>query len=100
NDLAQLRFADAAPPLVNNVDARAVRAGDEIRDGLVRQVSAPVRWIEVVETLVREGVTTVVELGPGTVLGGLVKKIDKSLRVLNVEDPASLDATAKALSEA
>jgi [acyl-carrier-protein] S-malonyltransferase len=100
NDLAQLRFADAAPPLVNNVDARVVRAGDELRDGLVRQVSAPVRWISVVETLAREGVTTVVELGPGTVLGGLVKKIDKGLRVLNVEDPASLDAAAKALAEA
>ena len=99
NDLAQLRFADATPPLVNNVEARVVRGGDECRDGLVRQVSAPVRWIEVVERLAREGVTTVVELGPGTVLGGLVKKIDKGLRVLNVEDPASLDATAKALSE-
>ena len=100
NDLAQLRFEDAKTPLVNNVEAHAVRAGDECREGLVRQVSAPVRWIEVVETLAREGVTTVVELGPGTVLGGLVKKIDKNLRVSNVEDPASLEATVAALREA
>jgi [acyl-carrier-protein] S-malonyltransferase len=100
NDLAQLRFADAATPLVNNVEAKVVRAGEECREGLVRQVSAPVRWIEVVETLAREGVKTVVELGPGTVLGGLVKKIAKDLRVLNVEDPASLEATAAALGEA
>jgi [acyl-carrier-protein] S-malonyltransferase len=100
NDLAQLRFADAAAPLVNNVEAKVVRLGDECREGLVRQVSAPVRWTSVVETLAREGVTTVVELGPGTVLGGLVKKIAKDLRVLNVEDPASLEATAAALGEA
>jgi [acyl-carrier-protein] S-malonyltransferase len=100
NDLAQLRFADASAPLVNNVEAKVVRSGDECREGLIRQVSAPVRWIEVVETLAREGVKTVVELGPGTVLGGLVKKIAKDVRVLNVEDPASLVATAAALGEA
>jgi [acyl-carrier-protein] S-malonyltransferase len=52
-----------------------------------------------VERLVREGVDTFVEVGPGTVLAGLVKKIDKSVRVLSVEDPASLEATAAALLE-
>jgi [acyl-carrier-protein] S-malonyltransferase len=98
-DLAKLAFRDAEVPLVNNVDARVVRRGDECRDGLVRQVSAPVRWIEVVEGLVREGVRTVVEVGPGAVLGGLVKKIAKDVRVLNVEDPASLEATAAALGQ-
>jgi [acyl-carrier-protein] S-malonyltransferase len=96
-DLAKLDFKAAEVPLVNNVDARVVRAGDACRDGLVRQVSAPVRWIEVVEQLVREGVDTVVEIGPGTVLGGLVKKIAKDVRVLSVEDPASLEAAAAAL---
>ncbi len=96
-DFASLAFRDPEIPLVNNVDAVVVRTGEECRQGLVRQVSAPVRWQEVVEALVREGVDTVIEVGPGTVLTGLVKKIDKGLRVLNVEDPASLEAVVQAL---
>jgi [acyl-carrier-protein] S-malonyltransferase len=96
-DLARLPFHDARIPVVNNVDARVVRTADECRDGLVRQVSTTVRWQESVERLVREGVEAFVEVGPGTVLSGLVNKIDKGARVLSVEDPDSLDATAAAL---
>jgi [acyl-carrier-protein] S-malonyltransferase len=98
-DLARLSFAEAAVPVVNNVDAAVVRSPDSCRDGLVRQVSGTVRWQESVERLVREGVETFVEVGPGTVLSGLVKKIDRSARVLSVEDPASLEATVSALRE-
>jgi [acyl-carrier-protein] S-malonyltransferase len=98
-DLAALSFAEPAMPLVNNVEAAVVRAADACRDGLVRQVSGTVRWQESVERLVREGVDTFVEVGPGAVLSGLVKKIDKNVRVLSVEDPASLEATAAALQE-
>jgi [acyl-carrier-protein] S-malonyltransferase len=96
-DLGRLPFADAGTSLVNNVDAHVVRRADECRDGLVRQVSGAVRWQESVERLVREGVDTFVEVGPGTVLSGLVKKIDRNVRVLSVEDPPSLEATAAAL---
>jgi [acyl-carrier-protein] S-malonyltransferase len=98
-DLAALSFAPPAVPLVNNVDAAVIRAADACRDGLVRQVSGTVRWQEAVERLVREGVDTFVEVGPGTVLSGLVKKIDKTVRVLSVEDPVSLEATTAALQE-
>jgi len=98
-DLASVAFRDPVIPLVNNVDALVIRSADDCREGLVRQVSAPVRWLQVVETLVREGVDTVVEVGPATVLSGLVKKVDKALRVRNVEDPASLEAAVKALAE-
>jgi [acyl-carrier-protein] S-malonyltransferase len=98
-DLARLAFAAPALPVVNNVDAAVVRAADPCRDALVRQVSGTVRWQESVERLVREGVDTFVEVGPGTVLSGLVKKIDRNVRVLGVEDPASLEATAAALQE-
>lgn len=98
-DLAAVSFSPAQVPIVNNVDARAVRSGDECRDGLVRQVSATVRWQESVERLAAEGVDTFVEVGPGLVLSGLVKKIAKDARVLGVEDPASLQATADALRE-
>lgn len=95
--LRALSFADPAVPLVNNVDARVVTAAEACREGLVRQVSGAVRWQESVELLVREGVTTFVEVGPGTVLGGLVKKIAKGARVLSAESPASLEATLAAL---
>ena len=98
-DFASITFRDAAVPLVNNVDACVVRTATECREGLIRQVSAPVRWLEVVQALVREGVDTVIEIGPGTVLAGLVKKIDKGLRVMSVEDPGSLEAAMQALGE-
>jgi [acyl-carrier-protein] S-malonyltransferase len=99
-DLAALAFRDLEVPLVSNVDARVVRAAADLRDGLARQVSGAVRWQESIELLVREGVTTFVEVGPGTVLSGLVKKIHRDARVLNVEDPASLEKTVAALQEA
>ena len=98
-DLEAITFSAPKVPLVNNVDAAVVRGADAGRDGLVRQVSGTVRWQESVERLVREGVDTFVEVGPGTVLSGLVKKIDKNVRVLGVEDPASLEATTAALQE-
>ena len=97
-DLGALAFRDPSLPLVNNVDARVVRTAAECRDGLVRQVSAPVRWQESVERLAREGVDAFVEVGPGTVLSGLVKKTAKGARTFGVEDPASLERTLAALA--
>jgi [acyl-carrier-protein] S-malonyltransferase len=99
-DLGALPFRDLAVPLASNVDARIVRTAADVRDGLIRQVSGAVRWQESVELLVREGVTTFVEIGPGAVLSGLVKKIHREARVLNVEDPRSLEETAAALAGA
>jgi [acyl-carrier-protein] S-malonyltransferase len=96
-DLAALAFRDPQPALVNNADAAPRRSGAECRDGLVRQVSAPVRWHESVLRLVAEGVTTVLEVGPGSVLYGLVKKIAKQVRVTNVEDPRSLEVALRLL---
>ncbi len=84
-------------PVVTNVEARA--NGDVARAPplLVAQVTAPVRWIESVEELARLGVTRVVEVGPGKVLGGLVKRIAPSIEAFNVEDAASLEKTLAAL---
>jgi [acyl-carrier-protein] S-malonyltransferase len=96
-DLERVTFHDARVPLVNNVEARQVSGAAEIREGLVRQVSAPVLWVQCVERLVSQGADTFVEVGPGTVLGGLVKKMARDVRVLNVEDVESLDATVAAL---
>jgi [acyl-carrier-protein] S-malonyltransferase len=96
-DLGRLAFRDPEMRLVNNVDAAVVRDADAVRDGLVRQVSGAVRWQQAVERMVAEGVDTFVEVGPGTVLSGLVKKIHKEARVFNVEDPVSLETAAAAL---
>jgi [acyl-carrier-protein] S-malonyltransferase len=90
-DLDALRFDDLKCPLVANVDARAIRTGSEARDALKRQVARPVRWSESVQVMCDGGVRTFVEIGPGKVLLGLVRSIDKTVRLLNAEDEKSLD---------
>lgn len=97
-DLEKLEFHDLRVPLITNVDAAAIRDGGEARDSLVRQVSSPVRWHESVSYLVKEGVDTFVEVGPGKVLSGLVRQIERSVRCQNVEDAASLRVTREALA--
>lgn len=85
-------------PVVANVDAEPKRDAQEAIEALIRQVSSPVRWEDVVKRLMAEGVRTYVELGPGTVLAGLVKKVDRSLTVVSIESPETLDAALKALT--
>jgi len=97
-DLGRIEFQDLGTPIVTNVDAKATTLGAEARDALVRQVSQPVRWLESVEFLISQGVQSFIEIGPGKVLSGLVRQIDRSLRCVNVEDKASLSATREALS--
>ena len=89
-DLERLSFSEPAMPVVTNVDARATTAPDELRDALVRQVSAPVRWVESMQLLIEKGVDTFVEVGPGKVLSGLMRQINRDVKMLNVEDAASL----------
>src|SRR6185369_766886 len=97
-DLAALNFSEPAMPVVTNVDARATTAPDELRDALVRQVSAPVRWVESMQLLIEKGVDTFVEAGPGKVLSGLMRQISRDVKMLNVEDAASLEATRAAVA--
>jgi len=91
-ELRALASHDPAIPVVANVDALPKHTAAESIDALVRQVSAPVRWEDVVRRLIAEGATTFVELGPGSVLAGLVKKIDRTVTVFGIEDEAGLDA--------
>ncbi|MCA1816851.1 MAG: ACP S-malonyltransferase [Acidobacteria bacterium] len=99
-DLEQVEFKDLRVPLVTNVDARLINAGDEARDSLVRQVSSPVRWGESMELLTKErGVTTFVEVGPGKVLAGLLRQIAPGARYVNVEDAGGVEALRGALAE-
>jgi len=95
--LQGIRFRDLAVPVVTNVDADLLTAGADVMDALVRQVTAPVRWEDVVLRLAKEGVTVCVEVGPGRVLSGLIRRIAPEVQVLNVEDRASLETTVGAL---
>ena len=97
-DLDGIPFKDLAIPIVTNVDAKAINLGADARDALVRQVSQPVRWLQSVEFLINQGVQTLVEIGPGKVLSGLVRQIDRNLRCVNVEDKASLCAVRAVVS--
>jgi len=96
-DLERCSFQNLKCPLVTNVDAEPIRTGAETRTALKRQVSRPVRWQESIQRLLDEGVRTFVEVGPGKVLLGLIRSIDKSVTMLNVEDEKSVENTFSAL---
>lgn len=100
---AKEKVAEALNPLpmrqpevmvISNVTARPSNTVDEIKNLLVRQVTSSVRWSESMQWLVEQGFTRFIELGPGNVLSGLMKRINKDVEMLNVSDCASLDATA------
>lgn len=97
-DLERLSFNEPATPVVTNVDARATTAPGELREALVRQVSAPVRWVESMQLLIEQGTGTFIEAGPGKVLSGLMRQISRDVKMLNVEDAASLETTKAALA--
>jgi [acyl-carrier-protein] S-malonyltransferase len=96
-ELRALAVQEPRVPVVANVDAEPKKDARSAIDALVRQVSSPVRWEEVVRRLASEGVTTYVEVGPGTVLSGLVKKIHKDARVFSFGSPEDLAAVEEAL---
>ena len=101
-DLAAVEFKDPAFPVITNVDARMIRTGAEARDALRRQVSRPVLWSKAMDLLAGEDIDAFVELGPGKVLSGLIRRIGKGwarpFSVLNAEDAASLGKAAAALN--
>jgi len=99
-DLESMPFADPAIPVVTNVDARCVSRSSDARDCLIRQVTGSVRWVECIELLIQQGATHFVEIGPGRVLSGLMRQIDRNQKSLNVEDPASLEKTLTELKAA
>jgi len=99
-DLRDTEFSNLQLPLVTNVDADTTTSGSEAREALIRQVSMPVRWEESVRLLIDEGVNTFVEVGPGRVLTGLLRRIERSVAALNVEDEKSLAATVEKIAGA
>jgi [acyl-carrier-protein] S-malonyltransferase len=97
-DLEGMRFQDPAISIVSNVDARLIARDADARDCLVRQVTAPVRWVECIQLLIQQGTTHFIEVGPGKVLTALLRQIDRAQAGLNVENTASLEKTLAALT--
>ena len=89
-DLRQIQIRPPAIPVINNVDVTAPSDPDAIRDALVRQLYQPVRWVEVVQAMTGQGVDTIIECGPGKVLVGLNKRIDKTVNHAALTDAGSL----------
>ena len=96
-DLGKLSLDELSIPLISNVDAIAIRKAAAARESLIRQVSSPVRWLESMNLLLEAGVDTFVEVGPGKVLTGLLRQINREARCLNVEDPAGVETAAEDL---
>ncbi|MEO7969789.1 MAG: ACP S-malonyltransferase [bacterium] len=96
-DLESVSFHDLSLPLVTNVDAATNKAANAARDALIRQVSAPVRWLESMQLLLEQDVENFVEVGPGKVLSGLMRQISREVKCFNVEDAASLKAAGAGL---
>ena len=96
--LQEIPFADAHVPVAVNVDAALVAGGPALRDALVRQVTGAVRWVECVRLLIEQTPTHFIEVGPGKVLSGLMRQIDRSQSSMNVQDEASLEKALASLS--
>ena len=97
-ELAGVRLASPVVPVIANVTALPHEGPEAIQARLVEQVTSSVRWEESMRYLVAQGFTRFIELGPGKALSGFMRRIDKTAQILNVEDLASLEATAKAVA--
>jgi [acyl-carrier-protein] S-malonyltransferase len=95
-DLNSADFADLAVPLINNWKAHEVHTGAEARQGLYEQVPNPVRWMESIRYLAAQGVQRFIEVGPGSVLTGLLRNIDPALKGVKFGEPADLEKVSAA----
>ncbi|MEK6744172.1 MAG: ACP S-malonyltransferase [Nitrospirota bacterium] len=96
-ELDTVSISDVRFPIVNNADAKFLRTAAELKPSLVRQISSPLYWEDSINRLTADGFDTFIEIGPGKVLSGLVKRIAKDAKVLNVEDQKSMTETLTAL---
>lgn len=97
--LASVELAEPSIPVVCNFEAREVKGSEDIRSMLEKQVTGSVRWTASMQKLIADGHTTFLELGPGKVLAGLMGRIDKSVKVISVEDVESLEAAVEVLGQ-
>jgi [acyl-carrier-protein] S-malonyltransferase len=99
-ELRGTHFEKLRVPLVTNADAAVITDGNEARDALARQVTLPVRWQDSMRELIEEGVTTFAEVGPGRVLSGILRQIERSVHCVNVDDVKSLDTALERIAQA
>jgi [acyl-carrier-protein] S-malonyltransferase len=97
-DLQNLNFSDPGIPVISNVYACPVEEAGAAREALIRQVTASVRWSDSMQWLIHDGVQAFIEVGPGKVLSGLMRQIDRSKKCLNAEDDSSLEKTWELLA--
>jgi [acyl-carrier-protein] S-malonyltransferase len=98
-DLDNVEIKDCEIPVIPNLDPRKYHSKETTVEFLTRQLVSPVKWEETIKTMVDRGIDTIVELGPKKVLSGLIKRIDKNIRTLNIEDMVSLEKAVKLLSK-
>jgi len=96
--LAGIELLTSVIPVINNIDVKVEQTADGIRDALYRQAFGPVRWVECIRAIKAQGVTTVIECGPGKVLAGMVKRIDAEMTGAALFDPATLNEVKGLLS--
>jgi len=96
-DLAAIKWSDLRMPLINNAEAKPIMKAADIQPSLVRQLPSSVLWEDSIRAMAAMGINTFVEIGPGTVLTGLIKRIVPESATLNVHDPKSLEAARAAL---
>lgn len=99
NFVSELELNNASIPVFTNVDAQATVLGAEFKHKMPKQIYSSVQWTQTIQNMVSEGVDTIIEIGPGKVLSGLVKKIDPSVKTYNIFDKNSLESTISALKE-
>lgn len=97
-ELAKVEFKVPSVPVINNVDVAKVDDADAIKDALVRQLYSPVRWVETVQAASADGIKTMIEVGSGKVLAGLIKRIDKEVNAISLNDAATLEASLAAVA--
>ena len=98
-ELEQTEFQDLSSPVVANCNAKPILKGEEAREALRRQVCSPVRWVETMRYLVEQGVQAAVEIGPGKVLSGLMRRFEKNVRCFQVHDRKTLEQTLVGLKQ-
>ncbi len=98
--LDQMNIEDPCCPVVQNYDGKPSLKGEEIRRKLSRQMDSAVRWVTSVEYMIEQGVDTFVEIGPGKVLVGTIKKIDRNVKLFSINDAPTLQGTVAALAQA
>ncbi len=97
-DLDNIKFRHLTIPVITNVTGEYIKSESEIRDLLIKQVSHPVLWEDTIRLMIKDGINTFVEVGPGRALSGFIKKIDRSVTILNVENIDTLNKTLEALN--